>query len=424
MQGNVLESFAGFIASLLFFSLLIGMLWYIVARLGLRRLVKGLLYIVFPILIPVKLASILARTLKRPENTARGMSTGEPGTIARSAQTSPHDEAYTRHQYTRPTASQYPLGTPTTSSPGLKQVMEITPSPLPDLKSGYGCTRGWSIRLTGFTPQNLDGQWECCRLGCGGWGCAYKCSRGWETVVMKVPRGFESVVEGGEAPSVSVRFMERLVEKAEALSLLRHSHIVRLAGYHRHIPLLVYEYAPYGSLEWQLQRGWDPSLGDALLVGLQVGDALRYIHSRGLVHGDIKPGNVFIGGERWAKVGDFSGLVRLLSKSSRTAMPRQYTLGFRAPEQVFSDLRDRAKAAGLENRIDVYQLGNLILYLATGDTVDGEEYTEVDEKLAEIRDPRLQGLLRLMLAKDPLERPSIEQVLPRLAEIYRTIAIK
>ncbi|MEB3806229.1 MAG: protein kinase, partial [Desulfurococcales archaeon] len=238
------------------------------------------------------------------------------------------------------------------------------------------------------------------------------------------PWGFESVVEGGEVPSVSVRFMERLVEKAEALGLLRHPHIVRLVGYHRHIPLLVYEYAPYGSLEWQLERGWDPSLGVALLVGLQVGDALRYIHSRGLVHGDIKPGNVFIGGERWAKVGDFSGLVRLLSKSSRSAMPRQYTLGFRAPEQVFSDLRERAKAAGLENRIDVYQLGNLILYLATGDTVDGEEYTEADEKLAEIRDPRLQGLLRLMLAKDPLERPGIEQVLPRLAEIYRTIAIK
>ena len=304
---------------------------------------------------------------------------------------------------------------------GLKEIMEVVSRTIPGVRSGYGCSGGWSVRLSGLKPRELNGYYKCCRLGCGGWGCAYKCTGGGRTIVVKVPEGYSSFIRGEEAESVPEKYLLKVIDKAETLSELRHPRIVRLLGYHRGIPLLVYEYAPYGSLAWQLSHGWEPSLKTALLVGLQVGDALRYIHSRGLVHGDIKPGNVFIGEEGWAKLGDFSGIVRLLSKTSRSKMPHHYTYGFRAPEQVFSDLKEKAKNAGVENRIDVYQLGNLLLYLLTGDTVDGEEYTEAEEKLSEVGDPELRSLLRQMLAKDPLDRPSIEQVLPRLARIYKRL---
>ncbi len=241
-------------------------------------------------------------------------------------------------------------------------------------------------------------------------------------VVVKVPKGFEYLVERREGASLGESVHERLLRKirdrAEALARLDHPGIVRLLAYRRDAPVLVYEYAPYGTLAWQLAHGWKPGVRDSVLVGIQVGDALRYIHSRGLVHGDIKPGNVFIGGEGRAKLGDFSGLVRLLSSASRTGLPSQYTIGFRAPEQVYVEYRNRARMAGVENRVDVYQLGNLILFLLTGETVDGEEVMEASEKLEEVSIPELRELLSKMLAPDPVERPGMEAVLEELARIY------
>jgi len=85
------------------------------------------------------------------------------------------------------------------------------------------------------------------------------------------------------------------VEEAGTIMALRCPNILRLYVASGKVLILVYEYADFGSLEWQLSKGWRPSLKDALLVAIQVGDTLmRYIHSRGLLHGDIKAGNIFI----------------------------------------------------------------------------------------------------------------------------------
>jgi serine/threonine protein kinase len=284
--------------------------------------------------------------------------------------------------------------------------------PLEGLTSGYGCagSRVFEVLLpSGITPSGFEGRWACCLLDRGGWGCAYLLSRGGEKVVVKVPRGFEAIMEGGEAPTVDEGMLRRIKHEAEAVGPLSHPNIIRLLGASYKAPIVIYEYADYGSLYWQLAHGWRPSLKDVLLLGIQLGDAIRYAHSRGLVHGDIKPSNILIK-DKIAKLGDFSSMVRLLSSVSFSKMA--YTVGFRAPEQVYADVRKRARELGVENRMDVYQLANVILYALTGESVDGEEAVDdklASEKLSAVPSGELRSILAGALKLEPEKRPSAEE---------------
>ncbi len=311
-------------------------------------------------------------------------------------------------------------------SAGLDELEALLGRPIPGLGRLEACRgEGFTARLPPVAaPAGYEGEWRCCRLGCGGWGCAYRCERpsGGGPVVFKVPRGLEALVEEGIAPTLDPRLVERVAKEAEAVASLRHPHLLRLLAYSRAAPLLVYEYADGGSLEAWLARGWRPSPREALLIAVQLGDALRYVHSRGMVHGDVKPGNVLVRGGV-VKLGDFSGLVRLVTVTSRHTPA--YTPGWRAPEQVYLDLRRRAVERGLENRIDVYQLGNLLLYLLTGEALDGEEAASpgrLEQALARVDHEALRGVLREMLAVEPWRRPSMDEAVKKLLEAYRGLS--
>ncbi len=302
-------------------------------------------------------------------------------------------------------------------------IMKLLNEKIHGLIAGYSCIENLMSKkvslVSGLVPRGFEGNWECCLLGCGGWGCAYLCKRNKENVVFKVPRGFEEIFEQGLAPTVSEKIIKKVREKAEVIKVLKHPNILRLLGVSEAAPVLVYEYADGGSVEWQLSRGWRPSIRDVVLLGIQIGDALRYIHSRGLVHGDVKPGNVFfVNGV--AKIGDFSTLVKLITKTSFHSR-YGYTPGFRSPEQAYSDLRLKAVELGLESRMDVYMLGNLLLYILTGESIDGEEAIEpgtVDEAVKEIQHTKLRNLIKTMLTPQPWKRPSSDEVVKELLQLY------
>jgi len=303
--------------------------------------------------------------------------------------------------------------------PGLSDVR------LTGLVEGYGCSEyPYEVNLTQLRVEGFEGSWRCCKLGCGGWGCAYRCVNGeGREVVAKVPHGYGHVIEqGSEAPTVPERFMRKLIDKAKALRALRHCNVIALLGYSEVAPLLIYEYAKQGSLEWQLRHGWKPGLRDVLVVAAHVANGLRYVHSRGLVHGDVKPANLFIS-DGVVKLGDFSGAVKLLSMISSSGSS-MYTVGWRAPEQVYSDLKEKAVKEGLENRVDVYQLGNLILYLLTGTTIDGEDVVRGDlvrNALRNVRHGELRELLSQMLSKEAEARPSADECLTKIRSMLANL---
>ncbi|MCE4598923.1 MAG: protein kinase [Desulfurococcales archaeon] len=283
--------------------------------------------------------------------------------------------------------------------------------------TGLGCGEEFKTCIGEVVLTEYHGCWDVCLLGCGGWGCAFKASRNGVTVVFKIPRGLEQLLKSQEVPTVSEDVVKRVMNEAKTIKALRHPHLLNLLGYGRSIPLLVYEYADGGNIPWQISGGWRPGVDTIALIGVQLGDALRYIHTRGLIHGDVKPANVFIV-DGIVKLGDFSGLTRLLGQVSVHSW--SYTPGWRAPEQVYSDLRARAIERGLENRIDVYQLGNLLLYLLTRRNIDGEEALKpgvLNSAINKIQNRHLARIISLMMRPAPWERPSMDEAVINLASI-------
>jgi len=276
---------------------------------------------------------------------------------------------------------------------------------------------------------DLEGS-ECSPIGCGGWGCVYACTlKRNSSFALKVHRILQPVLEGGglvmgEMPTIPGKLLRKIKLEAEAIKILDHPNLVKLLAYSTRAPIVVYELVEGGALRDRIKllRG---DYRSVTLLGIQAGDALRYMHSRGLVHGDLKPSNVLLVKEGYIKVGDYSSIRKLLEVTSTTRETVACTPGYCAPEQVFSDLAGRAGEAGMENRADIYQLGNLMLEALTGNVIDGEEVVKnprnLRDSLSLIHHKTLRELLSSMLNPDPLMRPSAEEVVKELVEIYESL---
>jgi serine/threonine-protein kinase len=124
---------------------------------------------------------------------------------------------------------------------------------------------------------------------------------------------------------------------------------------------LVMEFVPGGTLESRLREGPLP-LVQIQSLGAEVADALEHAHRHGVLHRDLKPGNVALTPDGRPKILDF-GLARLLSGDAVTGRLTQEgtvmgSLAYMAPEQLAGEEEDP--------RTDVYALGATLFELATG----------------------------------------------------------
>src|SRR6266849_3189803 len=251
------------------------------------------------------------------------------------------------------------------------------------------------------------------KLGAGGQGTVYKATDNklGRTVVLKVLPAELTVKETN---------LKRFAREARLASALDHPNICTIfdldeaEGLH----FIAMQHVEGRNVR-QLVNGRPLELESALRIGIQVADALTAAHARGIIHRDIKSGNVMVTDSGQVKVLDF-GLAKLLDETEAqtsgihqtelTEMGVPYgTATYAAPEQARGDRVDA--------RADIFSTGVLLYEMLTGtwpfrgkSTIDVRHAVLYDQPkpLAQIRTDKLPSKLQTILdramAKDARDR--------------------
>jgi tetratricopeptide (TPR) repeat protein len=204
------------------------------------------------------------------------------------------------------------------------------------------------------------------------------------------------------------RTRTRFRAEALALSKLNHPNVETIHDFDRHggLDLLVAEYVPGATLAERLREG-PLAERDAIRLGTQLARGLAAVHDQGIVHRDVKPGNLRVTPDRRLKILDF-GVARSLrgvahddptSLATEAVGERPGTPRYMSPE--------RFRGAPADVRGDVYSAGAVLYEMATG--------------TAPVRGEDVGDLARNILAVEP-EPP--RTVNPQVSEAFERIILK
>lgn len=256
-------------------------------------------------------------------------------------------------------------------------------------------------------------------LGRGGMATVYRADDEalGRTVAVKV---FRSELADGDD-------LKRQQEEIQLLATLNHPGLVTLfdaATDASGQAFLVMELVEGTDLYTRLRAGRLPSV-EVARIGRSIADALAYVHAQGVIHRDIKPGNILLPAAdadqpgQHAKLADF-GIARIVDGARLTATGTVLgTASYFAPEQ--------ALGGPLTPACDVYSLGLVLLECLTGERAFGG--TAVESMTARLaRDPEVPahlggswvGLLRGMTHRAPESRPTARDVSGALARLARS----
>ncbi len=263
------------------------------------------------------------------------------------------------------------------------------------------------------------------KLGQGGMGTVYRAR---DTVLGRVV-----AIKVLTGTALDPELGPRILREARAASRLNHPNIVTLheLGTSGDTEFLVMEYVEGSPLSSQIAPGGLP-FDRVIDYSWQIADALAAAHEAGLVHRDVKPGNVMLTPSRRVKVLDF-GLARHLPTApgaettpATTEFATRHgvagTVGYMAPEQIAGRAADA--------RSDVFALGVVMFELATGrrpfdgpsswETLQATVNTDAPE-IGRVRadvPPALARIIARALARRPEDRyPSARALADALAEL-------
>jgi serine/threonine-protein kinase len=204
-------------------------------------------------------------------------------------------------------------------------------------------------------------------------------------------------------------FVERFDREARAAASLSHRNVVAVfdSGVDGGARFIVMEHVSGETLAARMREGPMP-VEQAVEIALGVLRALGAAHARGIVHRDVKPGNVMLSDNGQVKVLDF-GIARALAATSLTRASTVIgTAGYLSPEQ--------AEGAAVDARSDLYGLGCVLYEMLAGRPpfVADSVAALVHQHISRAPDPpsrsrpevspALDGAVLRCLAKDPGER--------------------
>jgi hypothetical protein len=249
-------------------------------------------------------------------------------------------------------------------------------------------------------------------LGRGGMGAVYRATDQvlQRTVAIKTLRD-----PGGEEVGRKIRL------EAQILARLLHENIVRLYDFNADDQTYYFIMEEVDGTSF-FRRWKKIDLPERLRILAQVAEALDYAHRQGVIHRDIKPGNILLTASDQAKLSDF-GLSLLTDVAQESGIVKG-TPHYMSPEQ--------AKGKRLDHRSDLYGLGVVLYECATGALpFSGStmaimaQHANAAPEPPRARNPEvgheLDALIRELLAKAPDARPSAgREVADRLRALIRS----
>ena len=254
------------------------------------------------------------------------------------------------------------------------------------------------------------------QIGAGGMGEVYRATdtRLGRTVAIKVLH--EHLAERADV-------RERFEREAKAVSSLNHPHICTLhdVGEQDGTHFLVMEYVEGATLQQRLEKGRLP-LDQALEYAIQIADALDKAHRQGVVHRDLKPGNIMVT-KAGVKLLDF-GLAKLKGDASAMSpmsqMPTQGTAPLTAEGTILGTLQymapEQLEGKHADACTDIFAFGAVVYEMVTGKKAfEGESQASLIaailgsqptpmSTLQPMSPPALDRVVRKCLVKDPEDR--------------------
>jgi serine/threonine protein kinase len=270
--------------------------------------------------------------------------------------------------------------------------------------------------LAGRTKFNLNEYWITDSIGQGGMGQVFegKHSLTGQRVAIKVLPLSKSTPEA----------IENFIRESRVLASLDHKYLVRAIDANRdgNVYYLVTEYVPGADLRKLVRRDGPLNMQAAAKIIIQVAEGLQHAHEEGLIHRDVKPGNVLVTPEGNAKLSDL-GLAGPLAGNAEND-PRYGkivgTADYISPDHIQSPWDPTAAW-------DIYSLGCTLYWAVSGSVpFPGGTTAEKAKAHCELRplDPRrlnaglsmrFVDVLADMMAKDPQERTgSLHEVIENL----------
>ncbi len=221
--------------------------------------------------------------------------------------------------------------------------------------------------------------------------------------------------------------LQRFYREAQSAGGLQHPNIVTIydMGQEGDTPYIAMELVDGENLEQLISRRAAVPTSLKLVYAMQACRAFDYAHKRGIVHRDIKPGNVMVGKDSTVKVVDF-GIARVLETSRTQTGMLIGTFAYMSPEQYHGEHADE--------RSDIWSFGVLLYELLgyrrpfTGETPASLMHSICQQELAPLSDllpdcpQELEIIVSKILRKAPGERyQSMEDLLLEMDPIYRKL---